>query len=87
MTIDEVTALMRWNVAMYSNSAKPLTDENAATQIAIWSFPHMPGRKLCRKRSLSAAFRSRWQTCATSCEQSKHSMKFLPQTLGFASTR
>lgn len=37
MTIDEVTALMRWNVAMYSNSAKPLTDENAATQIAIWS--------------------------------------------------
>lgn len=25
MTIDEVTALMRWNVAMYSNSAKPLT--------------------------------------------------------------
>ena len=37
MTIDEVTTLMRWNVAMYSNSAKPLTDENAATQIAIWS--------------------------------------------------
>lgn len=48
-------------------------------------FLHMQGRQLCRKRSLSAAFRSRWQTCATSCELSKHSMKFLPQTLGFAS--
>lgn len=49
------------------------------------TFLHMQGRQLCRKRSLSAAFRSRWQTCATNCELSKHSMKFLPQTLGFAS--
>ena len=25
MTVDEVTALMRWNVAMYANCAKPLS--------------------------------------------------------------
>ena len=54
MTIDEVTALMRWNVAMYSNSAKPLTDENAATQIAIWSaeladVPAYAGQKAMQK--------------------------------------
>lgn len=35
MTVDEVTALMRWNVAMYANCAKPLSEENAATQITI----------------------------------------------------
>ena len=37
MTVDEVTALMKWNVAMYANCAKPLSEENAATQITIWA--------------------------------------------------
>ena len=73
MTIDEVTALMRWNVAMYSNSAKPLTDENAATQIAIWS------------AELADVPAYAGQAAMQNCELSKHSMKFLPQTLGFAS--
>lgn len=54
MTVDEVTALMRWNVAMYANCAKPLSEENAATQITIWAaelvnVPAYAGQKAMRK--------------------------------------
>lgn len=54
MTVDEVTALMRWNVAMYANCSKPLSEENAATQITIWaaelaSVPAYAGQKAMRK--------------------------------------
>lgn len=37
MTVDEVTALMKWNVAMYAGCAKSLSDADAATQIALWA--------------------------------------------------
>ena len=66
---------------------KTVTPPNKAARAAAhahWAALAKP-RQLCRKRSLSAVFRSRWQTCATNCELSKHSMKFLPLTLGFAS--
>ena len=71
MTIDEVTALMRWNVAMYSNSAKPLTDENAATQIAIWSaeladVPAYAGRAALQKAFTVCRFPV---TLAVLCDQ------------------
>ena len=61
MTVDEVTALMRWNVAMYANCAKPLSEENAATQITIWAaelvnVQLMLGRKLCARLLPSASF-------------------------------
>lgn len=54
MTVDEVTALMKWNVAMYANCAKPLSEENAATQITIWAaelanVPAYSGQKAMRK--------------------------------------
>ena len=54
MTVDEVTALMRWNVAMYANCAKPLSEENAATQITIWAaelvnVPAYAGQKALRQ--------------------------------------
>lgn len=54
MTVDEVTALMKWNVAMYANCAKPLSEENAATQITIWAaelanVPAYAGQKAMRK--------------------------------------
>ncbi len=54
MTVDEVTALMRWNVAMYANCSKPLSEENAATQITIWAaelanVPAYSGQKAMRK--------------------------------------
>ena len=54
MTVDEVTALMRWNVAMYANCSKPLSEENAATQITIWAaelanVPAYAGQKAMRK--------------------------------------
>ena len=56
MTVDEVTALMKWNVAMYANCAKPLSEENAATQIMIWAAELMLGRKLCARLLPSASF-------------------------------
>lgn len=37
MTIDEVTVLMKWNLAMYAGCAKPICDADAATQITLWS--------------------------------------------------
>lgn len=54
MTIDEVTVLMKWNLAMYANCAKPLSEENAATQITIWAaelanVPAYAGQKAMRK--------------------------------------
>ena len=61
MTVDEVTALMRWNVAMYANCAKPLSEENAATQIQsgqqnLLTYRLMLGRKLCARLLPSASF-------------------------------
>lgn len=37
MTIDEVTVLMKWNLAIYAGCAKPICDADAATQITLWS--------------------------------------------------
>ena len=77
MTVDEVTALMRWNVAMYANCAKPLSEENAATQITIWAaelvnVPAYAGHKAMRK-----AFTVCKPTCAINCAAFKQSMRSL----------
>lgn len=54
MTIDDVTVLMKWNLAMYAGCAKPLSDADAATQITLWAaeladVPAYAGQQAMRK--------------------------------------